>query len=442
MNKLIFITAIGLFGATFLSVAEMSPEDSAKAFVNLLVQQDFLTAESQFDNAMKKALPEEKLKITWNGLLAQTGPFKNILKAQSGKYLDYEIVLVTTEFEKSLIDIKIVFDKETHVSGLFFEKHAEASQSKPAEYKKTDQFEEKEVSVGYGESLLPGTLTIPSGEGPFPGVVLVHGSGPEDRDETIGPNKPFQDLAWGLASRGIAVLRYEKRTKQHPELFAQGKKFSLKEETVDDAIDAVDLLRRTQKIDKDKVFILGHSLGGMMAPRIAFLNPVTAGVIIMAGTTRPLEDVVVQQMSYIFSLDGALTENEKSQLEQIKAQAQKIRELDPAIDPSSDVPLLVSIPAQYWLYLHDYHPAEMAKDLKQPILVLRGERDYQVIAEDFDGWKSFLSTRPDVTFKLYPKLNHLFIEGEKMSTPEDYLIAGHVSDQVIEDISTWIKNIN
>jgi hypothetical protein len=286
---------------------------------------------------------------------------------------------------------------------------------------------------------VPGTLSLPKGLGPFPAIVLVHGSGPQDRDETLGPNKPFRDLADGLVSRGIAVLRYEKRTKEHANQFASLKdSITVKEETIEDALLAVSLLRKTERIDQKKVFVLGHSLGGMLIPRIGNLDPKIAGLIVMAGTTRSMEDVILDQLSYIYSLDGTISENEKSQISKIKLQIARVK--DPTLATSTQsIDLPFGVPAKYWLDLRGYNPPEVALNLKQPMLILQGERDYQVTMEDLAGWKKYLSSKSNVEFKTYQRLNHLFIEGEGKITPQEYNVAGHVAEIVIDDIAEWIK---
>ena len=151
---------------------------------------------------------------------------------------------------------------------------------------------------------MPATLTIPNGTGPFPAVVLVHGSGPNDRDETYGPNKPFKDIAWGLASVGIVVLRYEKRTKQYPQESAAIQNFTVQDETIYDALAAVELLNNSSIVDHSKIFVLGHSLGGMLAPRIALQESQIAGLIILAGATRHLEDLMLEQTRYLANLSA------------------------------------------------------------------------------------------------------------------------------------------
>jgi len=269
--------------------------------------------------------------------------------------------------------------------------------------------------------------------------VLVHGSGPHDRDETIGPNKPFRDLAWGLASRGVAVLRYDKRTQVHAaKLVAIQDKVTVNEETVEDAVAAVSLLRTTRKIDAKSIFVLGHSLGGMMIPRIAKHDPEIAGFIFMAGAARPMEDVILEQMSYIFSRDGSISDQEKAMLEDMKGRVAKVKA--PGLSPETPSLLLpYGVPASYWLDLRGYDAPKEATSLKQPMLFLQGGRDYQVTMEDFGRWKAALSLRDDVLFRTYPALNHLFIAGEGKSTPQEYERPGHVANEVIGDIADWIK---
>jgi len=416
-------------------------ETMAKSFVDLLVKENYEKAVENFDGTMKKVMPAEKLEEVWNSIIAQTGPFVEQLGVREEKILQYDVVFVTCKFEKATLDAKVVFDRKKQITGLFFVRSKATARYQPPSYVKRGSFSEKEVRVGTGRGALPGTLSLPKEQGPLPAVVLVHGSGPQDRDESIGPNKPFRDLAWGLASRGIAVLRYEKRTKAFPaQMAAIVKTLTVKEETMDDALAAVALLRKTTEIDTNKIFVLGHSLGGFVIPRIGKLDSKIAGFIVMAGTVRPLEDVILDQFSYVFSVDGVISEAEKTELEKLKRQVVRVK--DPKLSPTSpasDLPF--GAPAAYWLDLRGYNPAETAKELACPMLILQGGRDYQVTEADFRLWRKALSSRKNVKFKWYDKLNHLFIEGEGKSTPAEYETAGNVARIVIEDIADWIKKL-
>src|ERR1041385_4968976 len=258
-----------------------------RAFIELLVNKKFATAVEQFDSTMKTALPEPKLAETWTSVLAQVGPFKQAGAARVETRGAFTVVIVTCDFQKAAVDVSVVFDQEKRVAGLFFASAKKVFNYAPPAYVKPDAFREKETNVGTGEWTLPATLTIPVGAGPFPAVVLVHGSGPNDRDETIGANKPFKDLALGLAAKGIAVLRFDKRTKVHgAKLDLQS--FGLDDESVDDAVAAVELLASDPSIDAAHVFVLGHSLGGTFAPRIATRSKKVAGVALLAGATRSI----------------------------------------------------------------------------------------------------------------------------------------------------------
>lgn len=297
--------------------------------------------------------------------------------------------------------------------------------------------QEREVTIGKGQWSLPATLTLPEGTGPFPGVVLVHGSGPHDRDETVMANKPFRDIAFGLAEKGIAVLRYEKRTKFYAVQLSMAESITVKEEVTEDASTAVGFLSQTAIIDHAHIFLLGHSLGGMLAPRIAEADPRISGIIILAGNTRPLEELIIEQTRGIFLQDGVLSAAESAQLAALSAQAAQIKEIK--LHPQSTSTLKpFGVPAAYWLDLSAYDPVLTARRLNKPILILQGERDYQVTLEDFDGWKKGLSDKADVTFKVYPAMNHLFIEGAGKSTPLEYRQPGHIAAVVLEDCAAWI----
>jgi uncharacterized protein len=409
---------------------------AGKEFVELLGKAEYAKGVALFDSTMTAVMPEAKLKEAWEAVTAQTGPLKSIIGVKAGKYQVYDIVVATCQCERKTFDTRVVFDAKGKIAGLFF---AEASaEYKAPLYVDRSSFKEEDAFVGTGEWALHATLSVPDGNGPFPALVLVHGSGPNDRDETIGPNKPFRDLAWGLASKGIVVLRYEKRTKEHAsKLVGLKNTLTVKEETVDDALAAVSLLRRTSKVDSKRIYVLGHSLGGMLLPRIGKLDAGIAGLVSLAGAARPLEDLILEQMTYIIGLKGTLSDADKKQLDDIAKQVEHIKSLKESDANSSES--VFSAPPMYWLDLRGYDPPAVASSLTQPMLVMQGERDYQVTMKDFERWKAALGGRKNVEFKAYPKLNHLFIEGEGKSVPAEYNNAGHIPGYVIDEIAGWIK---
>jgi dienelactone hydrolase len=432
-------------GGTVLTpskAADPKPADiqtRAKNLAALLAKGDFANAGKDFDKTMKKVLPPKELEKLWKDLLGKYGALKKQQGVRTERGEKYDFVFVSCTFEKGPLDIKVVFTKDGEITGMFFTFPKSKVKYKAPDYVNEKAFQEKAVKFGQEKWRLPGTLSMPVGDGAFPAVVLVHGSGSHDRDETIGPNKPFRDLAGGLASRGIAVLRYEKRTHAYATEMARTKHFpSLHEEVIEDAVAAAAFLRKTRGIDPKKVFVLGHSLGATLVPQIGNEDANLKGLISLAGTTRPLEDVILEQITYIQSLKGSEAQKVKEELEKIKKQVARLKDPKFSKDiPAKDLPL--GLPAAYWLDLRKYFPAQTVARCKQPILVLQGERDYQVTMEDLKGWKKLLMGRKNVQFKSYPRLNHLFMDGKGKAKPSEYEKAGHVDREVIDDIAAWVK---
>jgi fermentation-respiration switch protein FrsA (DUF1100 family) len=336
------------------------------------------------------------------------------------------IVTFPVKFANQNINFRVVINSAGLVAGIF-QLPGGINWQRP-EYSKPDSFKEREVTIGTGEWKLPGTLTLPNGAGPFPAAVLVHGSGPNDRDETVGGVKVFKDLAEGLASKGIAVLRYEKRTRQYGARVSAIKNLTVSEETVEDAVLAAALLRTLPEINAAKVFVIGHSLGAYVAPRIAAEDSKLAGLVLMAGNVRPMEDLLVEQAQYL----GATG----TPLENAKALQAKVKKLETG---DEDKPAIGGVPTSYWLDLKGYDPAAEAKKLTLPILILQGERDYQVTMTDYGMWKAAVGGQKGVVMKSYAPLNHLFVAGEGKSLPAEYNKPGHVAPQVIDDIAAFIK---
>ncbi len=402
---------------TGLCVAQSTEQRTGDA-LKLVLDRKYADFYALFSPEMKKAISLETYSAQMNQILAMGRPTQDA--AETRTIGDSTLVTIPLHWPAASLNFLVSWNKEGLIQGTWLRAPEAAWQAPP--YSHADSFTSIEVTVGSDEWKLPGTLTMPVGKGPFPALALVHGSGPNDRDETVGGAKVFRDLAEGLSSRGIVVLRYDKRTFVYGAKAAPGPDFTMTQETVDDAVRAAELLRSTGRVDGRRVFVAGHSQGGYMMPRIMQRAPWLAGVIVMAGNVRPLEQLIVEQSEYLASL-GTLTPAQQSQVDALRK--------NPGL-------ALASLPERYRQDLIGYNPATEAAKLNMPMLILQGERDYQVSMKDFDLWKAALGGRKNVTLRSYPDLNHLFEAGQGRSTPAEYAKPGHVTGQVVEDIAAWI----
>ncbi|MGE8203257.1 alpha/beta hydrolase family protein [Heyndrickxia sp. NPDC080065] len=293
---------------------------------------------------------------------------------------------------------------------------------------------------------LNGILTTPNETKKlFPAVVLVHGSGPNNMDEKIGNNYPFKDLAEGLSEKGIAVLRYDKRTFVYGKEMRKDTGISVKEETIEDAILAADFLRKDSRIDSNKIFIVGHSLGGMLAPRIDSEGGNFAGIIILGGSPRKLEEIMMDQNNDVLnSLNKFLKMIAKKQIAALSSKFGNIYNLSDE-EAKSTLVLGKYVRAYYFKEMGEHPSIQYLKEMDKPVFILQGDKDFQVsVQKDYNGYKNLLGDMPNVTFKLYPNLNHLFmpsVYGEILKAKKEYKVAQRVDKQVINDISDWILSI-
>lgn len=399
------------------------PAAIARKAVDLMLAEKYSDVEAMFAPNVQESLKLDAL----TKLGAQMKSFGNpeigapSVRTAGGT----SIVVIPLKFPAQNINMQMGVNNSSGLITGFFALPGGVAWQRPP-YSKPATFLERDVTIGEAPYKLPGTLTIPKGAGPFPAVVLVHGTGPNDRDETVGALKPFKDLAEGLASRGIVVLRYEKRTKLYLARLST-KPYTADDETVDDATSAIELLRAQPEVNKQRVFVLGHSLGGYMAARIAEQDGKLAGIIILAANARPLEDVIVEQASGL----GLAAKD----LDNVKSAAARVKKLEAA---DEDQPNVLGLPVAYWVDLKGYDPIALAKKLAIPVLVLQGSRDDQVSTRDFDLWKAGVASLKGSSARMYPSLNHLFVTGEGKPSEAEYRKPGHVAPEVIDDIAKFI----
>ena len=300
---------------------------------------------------------------------------------------------------------------------------------------------EEKIVLGMGTDFpLDGKLLIPESEKPVPAVVFVHGSGSSNMDEKVMKMTPFKDLAEGLAKKGIASLRYDKRSFVHGRKMIKAGSLTVKEEVIEDAVAAANLLKNDGRIDSEKVFIIGHSMGAMLAPRIDAEGGNFRGLILMAGTLAKLEEVLFRQldemkngkskiMSWVASAQDKKFRKSFENLYEISDEEAKKRKYAGGVD-------------LYYFKEMGLHPAEKyLENIEKPVLVMQGSGDLQVSKKDFEGYKNLLGGKENVSFKLYEGLNHCFVPAlydDISKATKEFSVERHIGEDVISDIAGWI----
>ena len=400
-------------------------KDIASNFVQELAEEKIegIKERFSFDSAMSKVIDE--------GILTE------MIKQNLTPYGKLVEIKDVSE-ENNLVKMKAVFEEISLIANVSFNGKLEIQGvsviPEAPEKVMPEGVEEKEVVLKINDTQqLGGTLTLPSGKENVPVVILVQGSGASDRDETIVPNTPFKDIAWQLAQRGIASYRYDKRSFVYGSDFQTNTTYTVKEETIEDAVNAVTLMSKQERIDQSKIYVLGHSLGGYLMPRIAQQSD-CAGYILAAGPVTSLTDLILEQVDYLSNLDGTVSIEEKQAMTFYEMEVDKIKNLDGLAE---DTPVLGSYKA-YWEDLANYQPLEVAKLSNQKFLVLQGEEDYQVPMREFNQWKEAFGTNPNWTFKSYSGLTHLFMPGSLANGSADYLVPSEVDSRMSDDIAAFI----
>ncbi|MER5889133.1 alpha/beta hydrolase [Streptomyces sp. NPDC001941] len=408
--------------------------EAARRLAALLRAEHFEQVAELFAPPLRAAVPAEALRLAWEAQAAEHGGVRTVREPhlEPGE-ADPPRVRVPVDCAGGSFGMVVSVGDGGLLQGLRLDPYGDA-EWQPPHYAHQDRFSEQDVRLGTGPLAVPGTLSLPQGEGPWPAVVLLAGGGPFDRDETSGPNKPLKDLAWALASRRIAVLRFDKPTFAHPGRVPGD--FTMADEYLPPAHAAVRLLRHHAQVDPDRIHLLGHSMGGKAAPRIAAADPSVAGLVMLAADAQPMHQAAVRVARHLADL--APGPGADQAVADLARKAERVA--GPQLAPDTPADLLpLGLSAAYWLDLCAYDQLSTAAALTCPMLILQGGRDYQVtVADDLALWQRALAERPGVTIRIHQDVNHLFFPGSGRPTPAEYSRPGHVSASVVDDIAAWL----
>ena len=412
-----------LAGCTGLSAAN---RQTAEAYIQDYFQQNFskMVSDYTYSQEAKAAITQDVLKGSYEVIVGHLG-VPDSLEKQKDSLPNRATYLAV--FRSGSLLAHVVFNEKDEIIGFFIEPYDTLTMP--------ETIVEKEIKFGEQDYPLTGTLTSPRDAQSNTVVILVAGSGPSDRNESLGVLKPFRDIAWGLSQRNISVFRYDKRTYTHKTKLAQAENFTVDDEIIDDVTYAY---YKMHALGYDNIYILGHSFSGHLMGRITKELPWAEGYIIMAGNVTPIEDLALAQVKYLSEFDGKVSQEEMAEIQKWEVQNTNIKNLTKENAASYTTEELMGAPASYWLDLKGYDPLSVAKS-RGKLLVLQGANDYQVSVHEYALWQNGLAGHKNVTFKLYDKLNHLFMPSKVMNA-SDYQTMNYVDNVVLDDIAAFTGN--
>lgn len=350
--------------------------------------------------------------------------------------------VVNFEFQEITVSADMLFTSDQALVYLDF---YESVKSAEENYTLPEGLVEETVKIGEGTDYpLEGVITYPEGGSNLPAVVLVHGVGNNDRDQTALGTKMFRDLANGLASQGIAVLRYDKRSNTYPDSYSvtELSTLTIDFQTIDDAVLATEVLRAQEMVDASRVYLVAHDLGGVVAPRIDEQADY-AGYVMIAAPSRPWSEAAYDQ-AVRYGMNGLENETVKYLEPMVKSEIETIRKID-EIKEDQMTGVLLNQYAYFWKDLNAYDYPAMVAGTDKPVMIVQGDADYQIVADvDYKGWEELVGSKSNVTMKLYEGLNHMMMkpEGPFVNVSKQYARPLHAAEEFIQDLGRWILEQN
>ncbi|MCU0441175.1 MAG: lysophospholipase [Bacteroidia bacterium] len=403
----------------------------------------------QFDSAHHCFSLDLKLAVSVAQIEQQVSQLESVYgKWETNRTPDVEFIpsigwrsTIPLVFANNLLTMMLTFDSNGCVSNWMLIPRFTAYLI--PDYANTFTFTETPYTFGKPGWQLNGVLSIPNSSNKMPAAIIIHDSGPIDKDGTVGLVRMYKDLAYGLASKGICVFRYEKRSYAHGnKLFMQNyqdKPYTLADEVTDDASLAIALLKTNPNIDTNQIYIIGHGQGGTMAPYIAKQHPEIAGMVLLGAYARPIQQSIIDQLNYLYPDSSQLNYQDYAYATKLKREAAYTMSKKFSMRTPKDS-LPNQITASYWISVNAYKQTEVFKQVQTPALILQGERDYQANSTDIALWQKAAALRTAPTqFKTYPTLNHLLVAGQGPSKPIEYQTQGNVAESIIQQISMWMQ---
>ncbi|MGM0649040.1 MAG: alpha/beta fold hydrolase [Bacteroidota bacterium] len=407
--------------------------------MNNLLSGNFEAAVSSFDNGLKDDVDAEKLESMHKQYKESYGEAAKRPKVLKTYYDNKHIVYQFLWYGDQSCKLRFETNNDK-ITAFNMQMEAVTKGWSYPDYADRSDYKTYPELIQCESYALPGEIVMPVKDQHDKFVIFIHGSGPSDRDASVQGNRPFRDLAYGLAAKGIGSIRYEKNTYLFGTELANDKGLTIWDETGKDVVSVVKYLQKFKSIEPENIVLVGHSQGAMMIPRICDSIDVGAAVMI-AGNARPLYELMYEQSEFLMGRDG-LDDGEKRRLKMLKEQIDNLDKLRGMHPDSVDFALPFGLPAAYWKDLLEYDQRECLRNIDIPVFLIQGEGDYQVSMKDFRRFRRDLRrSDSDWKAKAYDKINHLLFKNKGKPSRSEYSRNENVDLVLIEDISTWIKSL-
>lgn len=442
--RLLSIITILLVSSVAINAAEEIYIKKPKDIIEYFQSGEVEAVYSQFDTSMAKVLSPPRLAPIWKQLSSNYGKFLGYGKQDSASVDDNLITNTDLNFEKAIINFMLSFNKKTHkISGMYIteQEKIQIKDTIPIDlpsYIDTNSFKDTKIIIKDIYDL-DGKLSLPNNYSKDIVFILVHGSGPQDMDGSFGKHKFLENLAWGLASKGFGVVRYNKLTLQHGSALVREKpKMTQDDEYNNSILGAIDFIKKNSQLKDKKIFLIGHSQGASAITSFSN-NKDISGLILLSGSPQKLYDIYTNQLEYIFNLEDGVNKSESKIINEHKSKVDYFNKNKTRFIPKDSLPLELNY--EYLVHLDKFSAIDNLKSSDIPVLIVNGGHDYQVTLRDFELWKKGLENKNNIKFELIENVNHIYGITDKMSVPTDYRIYRPISPELFEDLIKWINNL-
>jgi uncharacterized protein len=428
----ILLLICSLLGMSIQGFAQNAiDERRADSIFRYIFTEEALDIKSLQTDTLRKAMGSANLKMVVSQIEAAKG---KVIKT-SPQFFAKGQYLKSLYFEsKDSICLSLFFNARHLLEGIYFVKNplAKATWKKPS-YSIMGMTQKPFLWTSDG-LVMEGVLDIaPIDSSKKILLIMLSGSGPNDEKASIGPNQVFTDIAYGLAREGISTFRFAKRQVQQRSKLDL-KNFTPEQEYLIDALSAIDTLSKSKELSGYSIYLLGHSQGGMVAPEVARRTNKVKGIILFAAPARHLEDMIADQIGFLTKGNSSPDADQKRrESKELQALIHSGKYMD-----KSDSDLMGLSPA-YWKWMSDYDVLKVGNEIKVPILLTFGGKDYQVTRKEEQLFRKAWSGRANTTFQNFPNLNHIGFEELGEPNPAAYNNPGHVDYALIASFGSWLK---